>query len=76
MNEIKETTANDYRNRHRKKNYSKGNFSDGSRKRWLDSELDMLYTSQLSDRDLAKQLKRSVQSIQVKRCKELRKEHI
>ena len=62
-----------YCNRHRKSNYLKGNFSDGNRKRYTQEEMELILDHSISDRELAKRLKRSVQAIQIKRAR-LKKE--
>ena len=36
---------------------------------WTEQEVEMILKHELSDRELSKELRRSVQAIQVKRCK-------
>jgi hypothetical protein len=63
--------ARTLRNMHRKRNYSK---TQGYVKReWTLQELDMIVNSDKTDRKLSHELNRSIQSIQIKRCR-LRKE--
>lgn len=67
---------NDYVNRNRKANYQKGNFSDGTARPYTLDEMELILEHSMSDRELAKLLKRSVQSIQIKRCRLKKKEAI
>jgi hypothetical protein len=65
--------ANSYRNRTRKSNYTKGRVYQRERRRmWYPREVALLckydLEGMLSDREIAKELERSVQAIQVKRC--------
>lgn len=63
--------ARNLRNMHRKRNYSK---TQGYPPRdWTVGEMDLILNSEKTDRELAEILKRSVQSIQIKRCR-LKKE--
>lgn len=55
------------RNKQRKKYYSK---TQGNEPRiWTIEEMDMLFGQDISDTELAIKLKRSVESIQIKRCR-------
>lgn len=59
--------ARSLRNLHRKRNYAK---TQGYPKReWTIQEMDLILNSNKSDAELAKVLKRSVQSIQIKRSR-------
>lgn len=59
------------RNIYRKRNYAK---TQGYPKReWTLHEMDLILYSDKSDTELARELKRSVQAIQIKRCR-LKKE--
>jgi hypothetical protein len=56
-----------YRNRHRKANYDKGDFSDIKWRHYTSSEDYEILFSDKTDRENAKYLKRSVRSIQKRR---------
>lgn len=59
--------AGTLRNIYRKRNYSK---TQGySKREWTLQEMDLILNSNKSDAELAKVLKRSVQSIQIKRSR-------
>lgn len=62
-----------YRNAQRKKNYRRGKtFDQHSRQAWQKEEVKLLHESHVrgfTDRELAFELRRSVQAIQVKRSK-------
>lgn len=57
----------DYRKRSRQKYYEKTTYSRNYKKRWTDAEEIMVISHRLSDSELAKELGRSVGSIQRKR---------
>lgn len=57
------------RNEWRKRNYSKTQNAKNGYKRWSPDEEELVVNSNLTDFELAQQIGRSVQSIQVKRCK-------
>ena len=66
--------AQDYRKRHRKKNYAKSRenaFASG--KKWTDEEVVLVMSHSISDSVLSKQIGRSVEAIQQKRNKENKK---
>lgn len=64
-----------YRNRHRKKNYHRGNFSLSPYNLWEYWEYKIiLKCKRKSDIYLAKLLQRSIQSIQIKRCRLLKEQ--
>lgn len=59
--------ARKLRNKHRKRNYAK---TQGYPKReWTVKEMDLVLSSDKSDRELSLILNRSMQSIQIKRCR-------
>lgn len=58
-----------YANRHRKANYKRGNFSDGKPREYTLDEINLILEQSMPDRELAELLKRSVQSIQIKRSR-------
>lgn len=60
-----------YRNRQRKNNYK--TTQTGERKSWTQGEEDLLFCSGYSDRELAQILDCSVQAIQIKRCRVIKK---
>lgn len=62
----------DRRNKHRKTNYLKGReHNTNSWKRWTDEEKEIIKSnSSKTDRELAEEIGRSVQAIQMKRCKD------
>jgi macrodomain Ter protein organizer (MatP/YcbG family) len=55
------------RNAQRKRYYNKT--STHTRKKWTDNEIELLFNNDLNDHELSDLLKRSVQSIQLKRCR-------
>ena len=59
--------ARKWRNSQRKENYRRGNFCQSKRRPWSKKEIVLIMYSLKPDRILAKQLKRSVQAIQVRR---------
>lgn len=66
---------NEYRNRIRKNNYERGRkYSIKKRRYYTTKEYRMVLAHKMSDIELAKHLKRSVQAIQVLRCKLKKKE--
>lgn len=61
------TKARNLRNVHRKRNYAK---TQGYPAReWTVTEMDLILNSDKSDRELSLTLNRSMQSIQIKRCR-------
>ena len=56
-------------NASKKRNYAQTQNAVCSYKRWTPQEIEMILDSKLTDRELAKLLGRSMQSIQVKRAK-------
>lgn len=59
----------------RKRNYAKGRIAASNGKNlWLPEHVSLILTSELTDRQLALQLRRSVQAIQVKRCDVLKRQ--
>jgi hypothetical protein len=63
-----------YRNSDRKKNYSKGRkYDEKNRKKWSEYDIDLVISFEGTDRELSKIINRSVQSIQIKRCRILKK---
>lgn len=60
------------RNRQRKRYYQKTNFSL-KRRKFRDYDVWIILNSKFSDVEIAKTLKRSVLSIQIKRCRLLKK---
>ena len=57
------------RNEWRKRNYSKTQNAKNSYKRWSQDEEELIVNSNLTDFELSQQMGRSVQSIQVRRCR-------
>ena len=58
------------RNMFRKLNYNRGRrYSNSKKRKWRYDEINIILTSTDLDIDIAKQLKRSVQAIQIKRCR-------
>jgi len=57
----------EYRCRHKNKNYEKGDFSSGKRRWWTLRECMLCLAHIITDRELAKKIKRSVRAIQHKR---------
>lgn len=57
------------RNEWRKRNYSKTQNAKNNYKRWSPDEEELIINSNLTDFELSQQIGRSVQSIQVRRCK-------
>lgn len=57
------------RNKARKANYARGRFIDKNRKHrlWTNEELEIIIFSLLTDREISKMIKRTVQAIQMKR---------
>lgn len=64
-----EEKYNAYANRNRKKNYNKTSWSVNSNQRWTEDEIDIILTHEKSDFEIAQELGRSVQSIQIKRAR-------
>ena len=61
------------RNKQRKSNYKKGNFRDNKKIHRYNYDEEMLIIAHIiSDRELAKELKTSVEAIQLKRCRLLK----
>ena len=56
--------------RQRLKYYRKTSFTKNHRKPWTDEEIEMVMLHKASDHAISKEIGRSVQSIQVIRCKE------
>ena len=57
-------------NEMKKRNYAKGRrFARGNYRPWLETEIELIFDMSYRDIDLAKKLKRSVQAIQIKRCR-------
>lgn len=66
--------ARNFRNIQRKRNYAK---TQGYPPReWTLQEMDLILNSDKTDRELAEILKRSVQSIQIKRCRLKKEEEV
>ena len=62
--------ARAYRNRQRKINYDRdGSDRRNSRKRWSNHEIDMILERELTDREVARIIGRSVSAIQIKRAR-------
>lgn len=62
--------ARAYRNRQRKINYDRdGSDRRNNRKRWSSYEIDMILECELTDREIARIIGRSVKAIHVKRAK-------
>lgn len=53
----------------KKRYYASRNFGDGKRRRWVDWEIELLFSSPLSDTELAQKLHRSVAAIQIQRSR-------
>ena len=63
-----------YRNSERRKYYAKSQcYREGDKRRWDSWEVGLVLAHDIPDIELAKKLRRSVQAIQVKRCKEKRR---
>ena len=63
-----------YKKRHKQKYYAKSRKdSYRSREQWSKEEIDLILYSVMTDTELSKELHRSVQAIQVKRCREIKK---
>lgn len=60
-------------NRGRKANYAKGRFNEGNRRKWTIAEMERVEKHDIPDRQLAEELKTTVQAIQLKRYR-IRKE--
>lgn len=66
--------ARNLRNIHRKRNYAK---TQGYPPRdWATQEMDLILNTDRTDRELSEILKRSVQSIQIKRCRLKKEEEV
>lgn len=61
-----------YRNSQRRTNYERGDFGDGTRRRYQDWELKMLFIKELTDRQISYRISRSVCSVQIKRWRILK----
>ena len=62
--------ARAYRNRQRKINYDRdGSDRRNGRKPWSKHEIDMILERELTDREVARIIGRSVKAIQIKRCR-------
>lgn len=62
--------AKTYRNRQRKINYDRdGSDRRNSNKRWSNHEIDMILECELTDREVARIIGRSVKAIQIKRAR-------
>lgn len=59
---------NSYRNRARKRNYDKG-WVDSNHRKWTKEEDILVLTSDMTDRELSKEINRSVTSIQIHRSR-------
>jgi hypothetical protein len=57
------------RNLDRKRYYNKSSYAKNYYRRWVWEEIQLILYSRLTDSKLSKILGRSVQSIQIKRCK-------
>lgn len=53
----------------RRKNYARGNFSEGKPHEWTVEEINLVLAHEMPDRELAAKLKTSVQAIQICRCR-------
>lgn len=58
-----------YRNAYKQRYADKRNFSDRKGKRWTQQEIEIVLAHEMTDTEIAKMLKRSILSIQTKRCK-------
>ena len=56
-------------NAQKARNYNKTSNAPNSNLKWCDWEIEMILEHSISDRELSKKLGRSVQSIQIKRCR-------
>lgn len=57
------------RNIYRKRNYNKTSYARNHRKPWTEEEDFLVFNSKLTDFELSKQIGRSVQAIQIRRCR-------
>jgi hypothetical protein len=58
----------DKRNEQKKRNYARGRFGLPHQWNWTLEEDELVLRAEISDRELASQINRSVQAIQVRRC--------
>lgn len=59
--------------RQRLKYYRKTAYAKNSNKRWTDDEIEIVMKREMSDDIISKKIGRSVEAIQLKRCKENKK---
>lgn len=59
----------EYVKRNNRKYYRKNNFADSKRKVFTSEEIKLILDHDMTDAELAQKLKRSIQSIQIKRCR-------
>ena len=57
------------RNEERKRYYDKTANAPRYKCKWTEEEMDMLFSSKLTDTELSKEIERSVASIQIMRCR-------
>ena len=59
----------EYRKRSKRKYYGNRNFSDGKKRKYTEQEIKMIMEHKMIDTEIAKKIKRSVNAIQIIRCK-------
>ena len=65
-----------YRNAYKRRYRAGRDYSDGRRARWTENEIRIVMEHRMPNTEIARMLGRSVQAIQIKRCKENKEKRI